>query len=116
MPRIVRHKYVGNPWPDSWQVSPDWDLPEGVGTIRGIRTLSSRKHEVALKGHPSTWYLFDRYVFNTDNGKEWVDAFQLHPHNCFTAFRPDQIIKVRVHVPPRKKKSLVETVNTNGAT
>jgi hypothetical protein len=116
MPRRKTIKYDGNPWPDSWEVSFTWSLPEGVGTVRGIRELETRKHEIALKGHPSTWLLFDRYVHNTDNGAVWVDAFEMHPHNCFTSFRPEQIVKVRVHVPPKKKKSLTETVDTRGAT
>lgn len=114
MPRRRQSKYVGNPWPDSWQVRFSWTLPDGVGTVRGIRELETRKHEVALKGHPGTWYIFERYVYNTDNDAEWVDAFAMHPHAHFTSFRPSEIIKVRVHVPPKKRK-VVETVKPNAA-
>lgn len=113
MLRRKQSRYPGNPWPDSWRVSTTWELPRTAGTARGIRTLESRKHEVAIKGHPSTWYIFDRYVYNTDNGAEWVDAFAMHPHAHFTSFRPGEIIKVRVHVPPKKRK-VIETVKTNG--
>ena len=104
MPRRKQSKYEGDPWPDSWDVRFAWTLPESAGTVRGIRELETRKHDVALKGHPSVWYMFDRYVFNNDNGKEWVDAFALYPHAHWHSFRPDEIVKVRVHIEPKKRK------------
>lgn len=104
-------------WPDHWRVALQWDVPEEIKLPRGTpRHLVSRQYEVTLKGAPSTWLLFDRYVYNPENGKEWVDAFFQGHYGGYTAFRPDRIVKVRKRVMPRKKKTLVETVDTNGAT
>lgn len=114
-----RTKRVSNatPWPKHWEVVQEWDVPASIKLPRGNdRHLVSRGHEVALKGAPSTWLLFDRYVYNPANDKEWIDAFVQGHYAGFTAFRPDRIIKVRRRVQSRKPKVQVETVETNGAT
>lgn len=116
MVKTVKPVRNDTPWPRHWVVSKEWTLPADIKLPRGSdRILVSRRHEVALKGHPSVWYLFDRHVYNPQVDREWIDAFAAHPHTHFTAFRPDEIIKVRAHVAPRKRKP-VETVNTDERT
>jgi hypothetical protein len=113
-----RVKAVRNdtPWPDHWQVFKEWDVPAPIKLPRGSdRHLVSRKTEIALKGAPNAWLLFDKYVYNQSNDKEWVDAFTQGHFAAFTAFRPDQIVKVRSRAVRRLAKP-IETVVTNGAT
>jgi hypothetical protein len=112
MPRRKKIHYEGNPWPKHWDVALEWTVPKDQKLPRGsIRELESRKFEVALKGHPSVWYLFDRYVVNNATGAVWVDAFQLPPHGGFTSFRPEMIVNTRRHLPPRKKTVTVQVAN-----
>ena len=93
------------PWPKHWQVSTTWDVPESIKLPRtSVRTLVSREHEVALKGTPNSWILFDRYVQNKVTGTTWVDGFLPKPFGVFTAFRPELIVKTRKRVMPRPKK------------
>lgn len=83
---LRRTKRVKNerPYPDSWEVSTDWN------------GMVSREHEFTLKGDSQTqWYLFLRFVHNTDNGAKWVDAIRMKPYDAFTAHRPDRIGKIR---------------------
>lgn len=113
-----RVKIVQNitPWPKHWQVVTEWDVPASIRLPRGSnRHLVSRKSEIALKGAPNSWLLFDKYVYNPVNDREWIDAFTQGPYTAFTAFRPEQIVKVRDRAVRRLAKP-VETVVTNGAT
>lgn len=113
-----RTKTVRNdtPWPAHWQVSTEWDVPPEIKLPRNSdRHLVSRRTEVALKGAPSNWLLFERRVYNPANDKEWVDAFYQGRFAGFTAFRPEQIVRVRQRAVRRTPKP-VETVVTNGAT
>jgi hypothetical protein len=116
---IRKTKTVRNdtPWPSHWQVLTEWDVPAEIKLPRGSdRHLVSRKSEVALKGSPSSWLLFDKYVYNPENDKEWIDAFIQGHFASFTAFRPDQIAKVRARVIPKRLAKPTETVRTNGET
>lgn len=115
MSMVRRTKIVRNdtPWPAHWQVLKEWDVPAEIRLPRGSdRRLVSRMTEVAIKGAPSSWLLFDKYVYNPANDKEWVDAFAQGNISGFTAFRPEQIVKVRSRVVPKKRKP-IEDVKTD---
>ena len=104
MARRKKVVYTGNPWPPHWVVSPTWTVPAETKLPRGsVRELVSRQHEVALKGHPSIWYTFDRHVSNPEKGVDWIDSFATPPHAHFHSFRPDQIINTRRHLVRKKK-------------
>lgn len=101
--RVTKRIRNNTPWPAHWIVSNTY---EACG-----KTLESRKWEVALKGAPSTWYLFDRHVTNPELGVEWVDAFALKPFGAFTAFRPEMIVKVRA-----RRVAVAKTVKVDEST
>lgn len=116
---VKRTRVVQNarPWPSHWQVLHEWDIPASIKLPRRTeRHLVSREFEIALKGAPSQWLLFDKYVYNPANDKEWVDAFTQGNFAAYTAFRPERIIKVRARVVSRRPKKPTETVDTQGAT
>lgn len=109
--RRRRIKYVGNPWPGHWNVSQTWTVPDETKLPRGSnRELVSRQWEVSFRGHPNTWFIFDRYVYNSHTETEWVDVFATHPHAHFASFRPENIVNTRRHIKPKKK------VTANAAT
>ena len=90
---ITKKRTVKNdaPWPEHWKVEFEYN------------GMASRKHEFQVSGSRE-WFLFERFVTNTITGKSWVDAFRLKPYDCFTAFYPERINKIRVRkiVAPRK--------------
>jgi hypothetical protein len=106
--RLKRVPVNETPWPKHWTVATMWDVPESIKLPRGNpRTLISREHEVACKGSPNSWILFDRHVTNksaTSEQTTWVDGFLPKPFGVFTSFRSDQIVKTRKRVLPRPKK------------
>jgi len=106
--RQTRRVRNDTPWPAHWEVSFTY--------THGKTVLESRKHEVALKGHPNVWYVFDRHVINPAIGKEWIDALALKPFGAFTAFRPEMIVKVRARrIAKESAKKANESVVSDNA-
>lgn len=105
MKRLKKVPLNLTPWPKHWTVSTTWEVPESIKLPRGNpRELVSREHEVALKGSPNAWFLFDKHVTNENLYTEWIDAFAPKPYGMFTSFRAEQIVKTRKRVMPRPKK------------
>jgi hypothetical protein len=97
---MARRKKVSSPLEYLYSRAPEY-------TLEGGRTISAGE-VIKIDGVWGTKFKFKEYVIRTDNGKEWIDCYELERGvNCgLRSFYPSRIKPIPIRRRRRKKKSL----------
>ena len=97
---MPRRKRIVSPLAHLYNRNPEYTLESG--------RVISEGEVIKIDGVWGTKFKFKEYVTRTDNGKEWIDCYELEKGvNCGQrSFYPDRIKPMPIRRRKRKKSSL----------